>query len=37
VKLICRVYDPTEGKILVDGIDLKDINLDHWRDYPWQR
>lgn len=33
VKLICRVYDPTEGDILVDGINLKDIDINHWRDY----
>ncbi len=33
VKLICRVYDPTKGEILVDGISLKDIDIGHWRDY----
>ncbi len=33
VKLICRVYDPTEGEILVDNINLKEIDLDHWRNY----
>lgn len=33
VKLICRVYDPTEGEILVDGVNLKDIDIVHWRDY----
>ncbi len=33
VKLICRVYDPTEGEILIDGIKLKDIDIGHWRDY----
>ncbi|MDQ4096471.1 MAG: ABC transporter ATP-binding protein/permease [Actinomycetota bacterium] len=31
VKLLCRFYDPTEGRILVDGIDLRDIDLDGWR------
>lgn len=31
VKLMCRFYDPTEGRITVDGIDLKDIDLDKWR------
>jgi ABC-type multidrug transport system fused ATPase/permease subunit len=31
IKLLCRVYDPTEGKILVNGIDLKDIHLDDWQ------
>jgi ATP-binding cassette, subfamily B, bacterial len=26
IKLICRLYDPTEGRILVDGVDLRDID-----------
>lgn len=30
VKLLCRVYDPTEGQVLVDGVDLKDIDLEYW-------
>ena len=30
VKLICRIYDPTEGRILVNGHDLRDLNLDSW-------
>ncbi|MBP2680881.1 MAG: transporter ATP-binding protein, partial [Candidatus Krumholzibacteriota bacterium] len=25
IKLLCRLYDPTEGSITVDGIDLRDI------------
>ncbi len=33
IKLLCRIYDPSEGAIVVDGIDLKDIDLDHWRQY----
>lgn len=33
VKLLSRVYDPTDGVILIDGIDLKDIDLAHWRSY----
>jgi len=28
VKLITRLYDPTEGEILLDGIDLRDYDLD---------
>jgi ATP-binding cassette subfamily B protein len=28
VKLITRLYDPTEGEILLDGIDLRDYALD---------
>lgn len=31
VKLLGRLYDPTEGEILIDGINLKDIDLDSWR------
>ena len=30
VKLLCRVYDPTEGQILTDRIDLRDIDIEHW-------
>lgn len=30
VKLICRFYDPSEGKILINGQDLKKYNLDYW-------
>jgi ATP-binding cassette subfamily B protein len=28
VKLITRLYDPTEGQILLDGIDLRDYDLE---------
>jgi ATP-binding cassette subfamily B protein len=28
VKLITRLYDPTEGQILLDGVDLRDYSLD---------
>jgi len=28
VKLITRLYDPTEGQILLDGVDLRDYDLD---------
>jgi ATP-binding cassette subfamily B protein len=30
VKLICRVYDPTAGRILVNGHDLRDVDLESW-------
>ncbi|HET6793584.1 MAG TPA: ABC transporter ATP-binding protein, partial [Acidimicrobiales bacterium] len=30
-KLLCRMYDPTEGAIEVDGIDLRDIDVASWR------
>ena len=33
VKLLTRLYDPTEGQILLDGIDLRDYDLDDlWRE-----
>jgi len=28
VKLLTRLYDPSEGQILLDGVDLRDYNLD---------
>ena len=31
VKLLTRLYDPTEGQILIDGVDLREIDLDGWR------
>lgn len=31
VKLLARLYDPDEGRILLDGIDLKDYDLDSLR------
>jgi ATP-binding cassette subfamily B protein len=27
IKLLCRLYDPTEGRILIDGRDLRDLSL----------
>ncbi|HEX8966717.1 MAG TPA: ABC transporter ATP-binding protein, partial [Chloroflexota bacterium] len=30
-KLLCRLYDPQSGAIEVDGIDLRDLDLDSWR------
>jgi ATP-binding cassette subfamily B protein len=32
VKLLTRLYDPDEGRILLDGHDLRDYNLDGLRD-----
>ncbi|MBS0216439.1 MAG: ABC transporter ATP-binding protein [Proteobacteria bacterium] len=31
VKLLARLYDPDEGRILLDGIDLRDYDLDDLR------
>ncbi|HMJ68403.1 MAG TPA: ABC transporter ATP-binding protein [Cyclobacteriaceae bacterium] len=31
IKLLCRIYDPTEGSILVNGTDLRDLKLDDWQ------
>ncbi len=31
VKLLARLYDPTEGRILLDGTDLRDYNVDDLR------
>ena len=28
VKLLARLYDPSEGRILLDGIDLREYDLD---------
>jgi ABC-type multidrug transport system fused ATPase/permease subunit len=31
IKLLCRIYDPTEGAIYVNGIDLRDVHLEDWQ------
>jgi ATP-binding cassette, subfamily B, bacterial len=31
IKLLARLYDPTAGKILIGGRDLKQLNLEQWR------
>jgi ATP-binding cassette subfamily B protein len=31
VKLATRLYDPTEGSILIDGVDLREYNVDELR------
>jgi ABC-type multidrug transport system fused ATPase/permease subunit len=33
VKLICRIYDPTEGRILINGFDLKNLSTKEWWSY----
>jgi ABC-type multidrug transport system fused ATPase/permease subunit len=30
-KLLCRLYDPQAGAIEVDGVDLRELDLDQWR------
>ncbi|HWM19321.1 MAG TPA: ABC transporter ATP-binding protein [Ilumatobacteraceae bacterium] len=30
-KLLCRLYDPDAGSIEVDGIDVRELDLDGWR------
>lgn len=31
IKLLLRLYEPTKGRILVDGVPLNDIDVDAWR------
>jgi ABC-type multidrug transport system fused ATPase/permease subunit len=30
-KLLCRLYDPQDGAIEIDGTDLRELDLDAWR------
>ncbi len=30
-KLLCRLYDPDSGSIEVDGVDLRDLDIQSWR------
>jgi ABC-type multidrug transport system fused ATPase/permease subunit len=32
IKLLARIYDPTSGTILINGIDLKEIDLQEWQE-----
>ena len=32
VSTVCRLYDPDEGEVLVDGVNVKDYSLTHLRD-----
>ena len=31
VKLLCRFYDPSEGRVTVDGVDLRRLPVEEWR------
>ena len=31
VSLLARLYDPTSGQVLVDGVDLRELKLGEWR------
>lgn len=31
VKLLCRLYDPTQGRITLDGVDLRDYSVEELR------
>jgi len=30
-KLLCRLYDPQTGAIEIDGVDIRELDLDFWR------
>jgi ABC-type multidrug transport system fused ATPase/permease subunit len=30
-KLLCRLYDPQDGAIEIDGVDLRTLDVDQWR------
>ena len=30
-KLLCRLYDPQDGAIEVDGVDLRELSIESWR------
>ena len=30
IKLLCRLYDPIEGRILMDGIDIRDLDYEQY-------
>lgn len=33
IKLLLRLYDPTEGEILLNGINIKEYDIDEYRDF----
>ncbi|OQX93446.1 MAG: hypothetical protein B6I23_03400 [Rickettsiaceae bacterium 4572_127] len=30
IKLLCRFYDPTKGEVLINGINLKELDITNW-------
>jgi ATP-binding cassette subfamily B protein len=32
IKLLCRLYDPCQGRITWDGIDLREFSIQEWRE-----
>ena len=33
IKLLSRIYDPNEGTVLIDGVDLKELDINEWTSY----
>ena len=33
VKLLCRIYEPVEGRILINGVDLREVATKEWWSY----
>ncbi len=33
IKLLCRIYEPTKGRILINGVDLRVISTKEWWSY----
>ncbi len=31
VKLLCGLYEPNQGSVLIDGVELQDLDTDDWR------
>lgn len=31
IKLLCGIYHPTEGHILIDGVDIRQLDIQSWR------
>lgn len=31
IKLLCRIYDPTEGSISINGTDLRELDMEDWQ------